>query len=259
MLNILINGSNGKMGKILAEYIKNNVSDMCVKYMIDTNTEYSFAKIEEKFKYTSIEKIDNNFVKPDVIIDFSTPEATFSALDFAVKNLVPIVIATTGFSKLEEKKIKEYSEAIPIFKSANMSYSINLIADLLKTIAPLLPNADIEILEKHHNMKKDAPSGTALLFADSINSVSGNRYKYVFDRFSKNEVRNKNEIGFSSVRGGNLVGEHSVTFFGEYEDIEIKHTSYSRFIYAKGAIGAARMIVLKKCGLYSMNDLITDR
>ena len=248
MINVLINGCNGKMGKTLINYINNNISDMCVKYMIDKKTELSFDELKNKDI--------NSFIKPDVIIDFSTTEGTFYSLDFASQNLIPIVIATTGFNKKEEKTIREYSEAIPIFKSSNFSYSISLISNILKKIYPLLSDMDIEILEKHHNKKKDAPSGTALLFADSINSVIENKYQYVFDRHNANTVRNKNEIGFSSIRGGNLIGEHSIFFYGEDENIEIKHTSYSRNIYAKGAINAAKFIIQKKCGLYTMEDLI---
>ena len=257
MINVLINGCNGKMGKTLVNYINDNVLDMCVKYMIDKNTGLSFDKIKNIIENIESNNI-NNFTKPDVIIDFSTTEGTFSALDFASQSLIPIVIATTGFNKKEEKTIKEYSEAIPIFKSSNFSYSISLISNLLKKIAPLLSDMDIEILEKHHNNKEDAPSGTALLFADSINSVSENKYEYVFNRHNKNTIRNKNEIGFSSIRGGNLVGEHSVIFYSEYDNIEIKHTSYSRNIYAKGAISAAKFIIQKKYGLYTMEDLINS-
>lgn len=255
MINVLVNGCDGKMGNILVNYIENSVPDMCVKYKIDKNSECSFDEIEKNLNKFDDEKCNMNFIKPDVIIDFSTPNGTFLALDFAAKNLLPVVIATTGFSKEQEDKIKEYSEAIPIFKSANMSYSINFIADLLKNIAPFVSDMDIEILEKHHNKKKDSPSGTALLLADSINSVSGNKYEYCFDRCLKNTKRSKNEIGFSSIRGGNLVGEHSVFFFGEYESIEIKHTSYSRIIYAEGAVLGARFIIHKKSGLYDMTDL----
>lgn len=243
MLDVLINGSSGKMGTVLKDYIKKS-AEISVKYEIDKNTPLSFNKL------------DNITEKPDVIIDFSIPSATFDALDYSACHLVPIVVATTGFTKEEQDKILEYSEAIPIFQSSNMSYSINLIEKILKKISPILPNMDIEILEKHHRYKKDAPSGTAISLANSINSACDNKYQYVFNRHYNNAPRNTNEIGFSSVRGGNIAGEHSVLFFSENESIEIKHTTYSRNIFAEGSVRAAKFIVHQKNGLYTMDDLI---
>lgn len=242
MIDVLINGSDGNMGKVLRKCIF-NTSDMFVKYGIDRHTELTF------------DSLSKNTSKPDVIIDFSSPEATFIALDYAVCHLVPIVIATTGFTDDEMDKISEYSQAIPIFKSSNMSYNIHLIGKILSNISPLLSNMDIEILEKHHNRKKDAPSGTALFLADCINSSLQNKYHYVFDRHSSKASRNSYEIGFSSVRGGNLVGEHDILFIGNCESIEIKHTAYTRDVYAEGAIKAARFIIQQKNGLYGMQDL----
>lgn len=243
MINVLINGCNGSMGKVLEKCIE-QTEDILVKYKIDKNTLLNFETLSN---YTS---------KPDVIIDFSTPSATFIALDYAVCNLVPVVIATTGFNNDEFTKIKEYSEAIPIFKSANMSYNINLICCVLSRISPLLSDMDIEIVEKHHNRKKDAPSGTALMIADAINSSFDNKYEYIFDRHSITSGRVKNEIGISSIRGGNIVGEHSALFLGNNETIEIKHSAYSRTVYAEGALRATRFIINKKNGLYDMNDLL---
>lgn len=243
MINVLINGCNGNMGKVLTTCIK-KTSDLLLQYEIDKNSNFSFEDLKQ------------NLPKPDVIIDFSTPEASFIALDYAVCHLVPIVIATTGFNKDEEEKILEYSQAIPIFKSSNMSYNIHLLGKVLSSISPMLSFMDIEILEKHHNQKKDAPSGTALLLADYINSSLENKYHYTYNRHSSNNSRNINEIGFSSIRGGNLIGEHSVLFLGEHESIEIKHTSFCRDIYAEGAIRAARFIINQKNGLYNMEDLL---
>ncbi len=242
MINVLINGSNGKMGTVLKNYI-NKIPDVSVKYEIDKNTT------------TSFETLHNSSDKPDVIIDFSVPEASFIALDYAACHLVPIVIATTGFSDNQSAQILEYSQAIPIFKASNMSYVIKLMSRILNTISPSLSEMDIEIIEKHHNHKKDAPSGTALLLANAINSANENKYNYVYDRHSVNKPRNKNEIGFSSVRGGNMVGEHSVLFLGENEALEIKHTAYSREIFAEGAVRAAKFIIHQKNGLYGMDDL----
>ena len=275
MINILLNGASGNMGKALCNYIKDSANFTLL---------YSIDKENSNF-YNDITK------KPDVIIDFSTPSATFIALDYAIKNLVPIVIATTGFSRDEENKIKEFSEAIPIFKSSNMSYGVNAFANLVASFAQKLNfshyNADIEIIEKHHRNKVDAPSGTALMIADNINKTCNNRYSYVFDKkstnkslkkyttsensntystscsdvyndSSKSKIRSKsyNEISFSSIRGGSLVGEHTVLFIGENESYELTHTAYSRNIYVDGALKAAEFIVTKKNGLYGMEDLL---
>lgn len=245
MINILLNGCNGNMGSAMIKYV-NNLPDFNILYGIDKDNTDLFNNITKK---------------PDVIIDFSTVSATFTALNYAIENLVPIVIATTGFSQTDNKKICEFSEAIPIFKSSNMSYCIHLFSNIAANISKKLKNMDIEIIEKHHRLKKDAPSGTALMIANNINKKSGKKYKFVFDRTSTNplntnKIRGKNEIGFSSIRGGNLVGEHSVLFLGENESIEIKHTAYSRNIYIEGALNAAKFIINKKNGLYSMDDLV---
>lgn len=243
MINVLINGSCGKMGKVLKDCIM-QTPDMFVKYEIDKDTPICF------------ETLGDSSDKPDVIIDFSVPSASLHAIDYAACHLIPIVIATTGFSKIENNKILEYAQAIPIFQASNMSYFIHLIGRTLGNIAPLLSQMDIEILEKHHHNKKDAPSGTALFLANSINSACENRYQYVFDRHQLYSPRSKDEIGFSSIRGGNLVGEHSVLFLGEHESIEITHTAYSRDVYAEGAIRAARFVIEQKNGLYGMEDLL---
>ena len=278
MINILLNGASGNMGKALCNYIKDSAN---------FNLLYSIDKENSNF-YNDITK------KPDVIIDFSTPSATFIALDYAIKNLVPIVIATTGFSRDEENKIKEFSEAIPIFKSSNMSYGVNAFANLVASFAQKLNfshyNADIEIIEKHHRNKVDAPSGTALMIADNINKACNNKYSYVFDKkfsskslkkyttseypngyntscfsiyndsnkYNNSNIHSKsyNEISFSSIRGGSLVGEHTVLFIGENESYELTHTAYSRKIYVEGALKAAEFIITKKNGLYSMEDLL---
>lgn len=240
MIKVLVNGYSGNMGKILTRCIE-ETSDMSVIYGIDKE---------------NIEILEDLSITPDVIIDFSSPSASFIALDYAVCHLIPIVIATTGFTDEETKRIIEYSEAIPIFKCSNMSYTINLIGKLLSYITPMLSYMDIEILEKHHKNKKDSPSGTAFLLADYINSSIENKYSYTLDRHSEKRKRHSNEIGFSSVRGGSIVGEHSILFLGEDESIEITHTAYSRKVFAEGAIRAARFIVNKKNGMYNMEDLL---
>lgn len=248
MVKVLINGCNGKMGQEVAKQIYNTDDIEVISGFdrIDTG--------DNKFPvYTDIEQISEI---PDVIIDFSIPEATFKILEFAKLNHVPVVIATTGFSNGELKKIEEYSRDLPIFKSANMSYEINLMAKVLADISTKLNDSDIEIVETHHNRKIDSPSGTALLLADSINNALGNEMYYEYDRHSKREKRNKKEIGIHSIRGGNEVGKHSVIFFGENESLEITHNVTSRSVFAKGSVKAAQFIVLKDNGLYNMNDLI---
>lgn len=238
MINVLINGCEGKMGKML------------------------FKQIEASDKFNYIGGIDKGYditkikTLPDVIIDFSTPIATLSILEFAVANNIPVVIATTGFSENENILIEEYSKVIPIFKSANMSYETNLMISLVSKIAKELHNSDIEIVEIHHNQKIDSPSGTALMLADSINNALDNSMHYEFDRHSKKVKRDKSEIGIHSLRGGTEVGKHSVFFFGENESLEISHTVTSRAVFANGALKAAEFIIGKPAGLYNMNDLI---
>jgi 4-hydroxy-tetrahydrodipicolinate reductase len=203
--------------------------------------------------YNDIEKIKE---KVDVIIDFSVPVATFEILKYAIKNKTPIVIATTGFNKEQLAQIEEYSKEIPVFRSANMSLDINLMASIIQKVADVLTDSDIEIIETHHNRKVDSPSGTAILLADAINEILEDKKQYTFDRMQKREKRSKNEIGFSSVRGGNIVGEHTVAFFGENETLEITHKAYSRQVFAEGALKAAMFLIGKENGLYNMRDMV---
>ena len=154
--------------------------------------------------------------------------------------------------------INKYSEVIPIFKSANMSYEINVMSEIVSKLAVLLKDSDIEIIETHHNKKVDSPSGTALILADNINNALGNTMEYEYNRHAKHEARSKQEIGIHSIRGGTEVGKHSVMFFGENESLEITHTVTSRSIFAKGALKAAEFIITKQSGLYNMKDLIAD-
>ena len=244
MLEVMVNGCYGKMGQIVCDLIEQN-ENLVLKCGFDKN-------ITGEFAFPVYDKIEEN---PDVIIDFSIPVATLTILQYAVSNHVPIVIATTGFTNEEELIIKEASKKIPIFKSANMSYDIMIMKKLVQWLAPLLKNTDIEITETHLNRKIDSPSGTAQMLADSINKSLGNSLYYEYNRHDKHEKRNKNEIGINSIRGGNIVGEHTVQFFGEYETFEIKHTSYSRNLFAEGALKAADFIVTKSNGLYNMEDM----
>lgn len=248
MIKVLINGCNGKMGQEVLNAINNNENFEVLNGVdIKENPKYNFPV------YTNTDEIKE---KPDVIIDFSVPVATMKILEYAKGNNVPIVIATTGLSEEEKQKIKEYSKTIPIFQSANMSYDINLMKKVVAEVAKNLNQTDIEIVETHHNRKIDSPSGTALLLADSINNALDNKMEYNFNRFQNREKRKKNEIGFSSIRGGNIVGEHTVIFFGENESFEITHKAYSRGVFAEGALKGAEYIVGKENGYYSMDDII---
>ncbi len=239
MINVLINGCNGKMGQVLLNQIQSN----------------------ENFNYIGgcDAEIDIHSVQgiPDVIIDFSTPEATLSMLQYAEEKHIPVVIATTGFNDNQLEKIDEYSKKLPIFKSANMSYETNLMISLVSKLAKELDNADIEIVETHHNKKVDAPSGTALMIADGINKARDNSMYYEYDRHSKRGARNKSEIGIHSLRGGTEVGKHSVFFFGDNESLEISHTVTSRAVFANGALKAAEFIINQPNGFYNMEDLIS--
>lgn len=247
MLEVMVNGCSGKMGQIVCDLVEQN-ENLVLKCGFDKNVTGEFA-------FPVFNKIKDITEKPDVIIDFSVPVATFNILNYAVQNHVPIVIATTGFSTEEEKRIEEYSKQIPIFKSANMSYDIMIMKKLVQWLAPLLKDTNIEITETHHNRKIDSPSGTAQMLADSINSSLGNTLHCEYNRHDKREKRDKNEIGMNSIRGGNIVGEHTVQFFGEFETFELKHTSYSRNVFAEGALKAAQFLVNKPNGLYNMEDI----
>ena len=246
MIKIFINGCNGKMGQVVSELAKKDED-------IEVVGGFDISQKEEDYPiFTNIGEIN---VKPDVIIDFSIPQATFNILNFALKTNTPIVIATTGFTDEENKKIEEMSKKVAIFKSANMSFDVTMMKNLLKRIAPKLEGADIEITEVHHNRKIDSPSGTAQMFADSINEALGNKYHCEYNRHDKHEKRDKYEIGMNSIRGGNIVGEHVVQFFGEFETFEIRHTSYSRNVFAEGALKAAKLINGKTNGFYNMDDI----
>lgn len=247
MLKVLVNGCNGKMGQIVCDLLNSDNSSTVVGgFDRENNGKFAFPI------FTNIQDIN---VIPDVIIDFSVPCASLNILNFAKEKNIPIVIATTGFSDDELNTIKSYSKEIPIFQSSNMSFDINLMKKIVVQLAKTLTNTDIEIIETHHNRKVDSPSGTAQMLADSINEALGNTYHCEYDRHSKREKRDKHEIGMSSIRGGNIVGEHTVKFFSDYETFEVTHTSYSRSVFAEGAIKAAKFLVKQKPGLYNMDNL----
>ena len=248
MINVLINGINGRMGQEVLEAI-NNSTDFQVSCGIDIseNTYRSFPI------YTDTEHIEEPV---DIIIDFSIPEATMKILEYAKEKSIPIVIATTGFSQEQLNKISEYSKYIPIFRSGNMSYEVNVMSDIVSKLALLLKNSDIEIVETHHRNKIDSPSGTALILADSINNALNNEMDYQYNRHSVRQKRPNNEIGIHSIRGGTEVGKHTVLFLGDNESFEITHTITSRSIFAEGSLKAAKFLIEQKNGLYSMKNLI---
>ena len=247
MLKVLINGINGRMGQeVLNQINLSNDFEVCCgvdKFNNNLNVP----------TYTDINSIKE---KPDIIIDFSIPEASMNILEFAKSKNIPIVIATTGFTDEQLSIIENYSKIIPIFRSGNMSYEVNLMADIVSKLALQLKDSDIEIIETHHRNKIDSPSGTALILADSINNALNNEMDYQYNRHSVRQIRPDKEIGIHSIRGGTEVGKHTVLFLGENETFEITHTVTSRSIFAKGSLKAAKFLVSKDAGLYNMKNLI---
>ncbi len=250
MINILMSGCNGKMGQVITR-LAEQYSDLAIAAGYDI---YDAGKNAYPV-FTSLEQCNAAI---DVIIDFSNPDALENILKFAVGRKIPIIVATTGLTQAQKKTLETASKKIPVFFSANMSLGVNLIIDLVKKAAKILEsNFDIEIIEKHHNQKLDAPSGTALAIADSINSALEQKQEYIYDRHSRRKKRSKTEIGIHAVRGGTIVGEHSVIFAGNDEVIEINHSAMSKDIFGTGALRAARFMYKKAPGLYNMNDLIS--
>jgi 4-hydroxy-tetrahydrodipicolinate reductase len=251
LLNILLSGCNGKMGQVVTRLsLRYDNLEITAGFDITDNGKNPYPV------FTDLKSCD---LEVDVIIDFSNPAAFDELISFAVEKKIPAVIATTGLSRGQKKILEQAAKTIPVFYSANMSLGINLLADLVKRTAKLVEQSfDIEIIEKHHNQKLDAPSGTALEIADAINSVLRNKQKYVYDRHSRRKERDRNEIGIHAVRGGTIVGEHTVIFAGNDEIIEITHTAMSKDIFATGALRAAEFIHGKKPGIYNMDDLIRE-
>ena len=250
MVKILMHGCNGKMGRMITEIVKNE-EDAVIAAGVD-----KFTGIPND--YLVFEEITQCDVDVDVVIDFSNAGAVDELLDYCVKKSLPVVLCTTGLSDEQLKKVDECSEKIAVLKSANMSMGINMLLKLLKDAAKVLAPAgyDIELVEKHHNQKLDAPSGTALALADSINEAMGNEYEYVYDRSQVRKKRDAKEIGISAVRAGTIVGEHEVIFAGTDEVIEFKHTAYSRSVFAKGAVEAGKFLAGQPAGMYDMGDVI---
>ncbi len=251
MIRIILSGCNGKMGQVISRLVE---ADKNAKIIagLDLNT-------EKKCDYEVFQTPAECPVDADVIIDFSHPSVLENLLQFAVEKKIPAVIATTGLSPEQKEKMKQASQQIPIFFSANMSLGINLLIDLVKRATKLLEDSfDIEIVEKHHNQKIDAPSGTALAIADGINQALKEPYDYVYDRQSVRKKREKKEIGIHAVRGGTIVGEHEVIFAGTDEIVSISHTATSKEIFAQGSVKAAKFLAGKEPGMYDMNSLLAS-
>lgn len=251
MTRIIITGANGKMGKVIRSVIDSR-DDCEVVAGVDLNTESDAG-------FTVYPTISEVKEKADVVIDFTNPVLLDGLLDYAKSTKTPLVIGTTGYDDEQKKKIELASKECPIFFTYNMSLGINLMANLAKKAAEILGNEfDIEIVEKHHNQKIDAPSGTALMLADAICEVLPNPMKYEYDRHSKREKRTKNEIGLHAIRGGTIVGEHDIIFAGRDEIITLSHSARSKEVFAVGAVNAAVYMNGKGAGLYDMKELINN-
>lgn len=247
MTSIIINGALGFMGRVIADTVKKN-DDLEVVCGFD-------IKQDEASMFPVYSSPDDFKGSADVIIDFSHPSSFDGILKYAVDTKTPIVFATTGLSDEQKAKMKEASAKTAIFYSANMSLGISVITALAKRAAEILgKDFDIEIIEKHHHRKLDAPSGTALAIAEELNE--NDDFEFVYDRHSVRKARDPKEIGIHSIRGGTIVGEHTVLFAGNDEVIEIKHSANSREIFATGAIAAARFLKGKPSGMYSMKDIV---
>lgn len=250
MTDIILVGCNGKMGQVVCRIAE---TDPDVK--ITCGIDISGEKKNDFPVYTEF----NSDIKGNVIIDFSHPSALAPTLEYARTAKIPAVIATTGYSDEQKQELNEAAKTAPIFFSANMSLGVNLIIQLAQRATQLLEDSfDIEIIEKHHNQKIDAPSGTALAIADAINEVSKTDNEYVYDRHSVRKKRGKREIGLHAVRGGTIVGEHSIIFAGQDEVVEINHKANSKEIFAVGAVKAAKFMVGKPAGMYNMQDLVAE-
>ena len=250
MTKIIMLGCNGRMGQMITDMVKQDDECMIVAGIdIVDNRDNGYPV------YTKLADCD---VEADAIIDFTSATDFESRMDYAVDKQIPIIECSTGLSEEQMDYLKKASEKVAVLKSANMSLGINLLMKLLKEAAVKLAGDgfDVEIVEKHHNQKLDAPSGTALALADSINEAMDDRYEYIYDRSQVRQKRDKKELGISAVRGGTIVGEHEVIFAGTDEVITFKHTAYSRAVFAKGSITAEKYLKGNAAGLYDMSDVM---
>lgn len=250
MVRAIINGCNGKMGQVITAICRED-PEIEVVAGVDV-----YDKVTDSYPvFPNISVCD---VKADVILDFSTAKAVDDLLVYSADKKIPVVLCTTGLTEEQMKRVDEVSGQVAVLKSANMSLGINLLLELLRQAASVLAPSgfDMEIVEKHHNQKLDAPSGTALALADALSGALNEVYTYRYDRSQERKKRDSHEIGISAVRGGNIVGQHEVIFAGLDEVITFKHTAYSRSVFAKGAVEAAKFLAKKPAGLYDMGDVI---
>lgn len=250
MIKIIMHGCNGRVGQMITGLVKDD-PEMEIVAGVDTYDDGHNA-------YPVFKTMADCDVAADAIIDFSNSAAADGLLDAAVSKQIPVVLCTTGLNEAQLAKVKEASEKVAVLRSANMSLGINLLLKLVREAAGVLSPAgfDVEVVEKHHKHKLDSPSGTAIALAEAVNDELGGDFEFVYDRSDRRMERPKKEIGVSAVRGGSIVGEHDVIYAGEDEVITISHTAYSRAVFAKGAIEAARFLAGKGPGLYSMSDVI---
>lgn len=250
MVRIIMHGCNGKMGQVISRLVAEDAEAELVAGVDAWDDGHN--------PYPVFDRIGACTAEADCIIDFSAAAAVDGLLDYCVEKKIPCVLCTTGLSPEQLEKAKLVSEKVAILKSANMSLGINLLLKLVKKAADVLAPAgfDIEIVEKHHNLKVDAPSGTALALADSINEEMGGAYGYVYDRSGRREKRPKKEIGISAIRGGTIVGDHDVIFAGSDEVITFSHSAYSKGVFGKGAVQAAKFLAGKPAGAYDMSNVI---
>ena len=250
MVKIMMHGCNGVMGQVISKIVEETegaVMACGVDRVDDGHNDYPV--------FTDINACD---VEVDAIIDFSAAPAVDGLLDFAVERQIPVVLCTTGLSDEQLERVHEASKKTAVLRSANMSLGVNTLFKVLKSMTKLLADAgfDIDIVEKHHRRKLDAPSGTAIALAEAVNEPLNNEYEFVYDRSQRREQRYDKEIGISAVRGGTIVGEHDVIFAGDDEVITFQHTAYSKTLFAKGAIQAAKFLKGKGPGWYQMSDVI---
>ncbi len=252
MIKVIMHGCNGKMGRIIADLI---AADPEAEIVAGVD-----AYDEGRNPFPVFSDIMACDVKADVIIDFSVVAAVDRLLEYCAGHKIPCVLCTTGLSQEQQCKVEKAAEKTAILKSANMSLGVNLLLKMIREAAAVLAPAgfDIEIVEKHHNLKLDAPSGTALALGDAINEELDGEYSYIYDRSERREKRHKKEIGFSAIRGGTIVGEHDVIFAGTDEVITFSHAAYSKAVFGKGAVQAAKFLAGKPAGRYHMSHVINE-
>ena len=253
MVKIIMHGCNGHMGQVISGLVAQD-PDAEIVAGIDVAD-------QGKNSYPVYTNMKECQVEADALIDFSSAKATDALLDYCAERKLPVVLCTTGLSEEQLAKVEETAKKVAVLKSANMSLGINTLMKLIQDAAKVLATAgfDMEIVEKHHRLKLDAPSGTALALADSLNEAMDNQYHYIYDRSQRRQMRDDKEIGISAVRGGTIVGEHEVIFAGPDEVIEFKHTAYSKAVFGKGAVEAAKFLAGKPAGRYEMSDVISAK